>query len=73
MTIITSVVVDSGGLGVDIVTQVRLSDTLHICQNYYSYDQHDTDANFALDPEHVFTLFLCPLSSSLPSMGHIFL
>lgn len=34
-TIITSVVVDSGGLGVDIVTQVRLSDTLHINQNYW--------------------------------------
>uniref|UniRef100_A0A673MY88 Thiamine transporter 2-like n=1 Tax=Sinocyclocheilus rhinocerous TaxID=307959 RepID=A0A673MY88_9TELE len=51
-TIITSVVVDSGGLGVDIVTQVRLPETLHIGQNYYNHDQHDTDANFALDPEH---------------------
>lgn len=31
-TIITSVVVDSGGLGVDIVTQVRLPDTLHMSE-----------------------------------------
>ncbi|XP_043114093.1 thiamine transporter 1 isoform X4 [Puntigrus tetrazona] len=69
-TIITSVVVDSGGLGVDIVTQVRLPDALHIGQNY-SHDQQDTDADFASDPGHVLTLILC--SFSLRSTGHIFL
>lgn len=41
-TIITSVVVDSSGLGVDIVTQVRL-------HSLYGKQQHDTDAKFLLD------------------------
>uniref|UniRef100_A0A673N3U7 Thiamine transporter 2-like n=1 Tax=Sinocyclocheilus rhinocerous TaxID=307959 RepID=A0A673N3U7_9TELE len=35
-TIITSVVVDSGGLGVDIVTQVRLPETLHIGKIHFN-------------------------------------